>query len=111
MGERAAYLCVEVHPAQLGELARLRTAWAVEQGGTAADGFDERFAHWWKRQRGQRHAWLVRDETGRAVAMGTVAVFERMPHPGLPDARWAHVGNVWVDPAHRRRGVGTLLME
>ena len=28
----------------------------------------------------------------------------------MPDARWPYVGNVWVDPAHRRRGVATLLM-
>jgi len=29
----------------------------------------------------------------------------------VPDVRWAYVANVWVDPGHRRRGVGRLLME
>jgi GNAT superfamily N-acetyltransferase len=33
-----------------------------------------------------------------------------MPRPGVPDVRWAYVANVWVDPGHRHRGVGRLLM-
>jgi GNAT superfamily N-acetyltransferase len=110
MGERAAYLCVKADAGNLAELAQLRTAWTVEQGGAPAEDFVERFEAWWEGQQGRRHAWLVHDGSDRAVAMGNVAVFERMPRPGLPDARWAYVGNVWVDPAHRRRGVATLLM-
>lgn len=42
--------------------------------------------------------------------MVNLAVFERMPRPGLPDARWAYVGNLWVDPRHRRRGVASAMM-
>ncbi|MGL5853495.1 MAG: GNAT family N-acetyltransferase [Phycicoccus sp.] len=34
-----------------------------------------------------------------------------MPQPGRADIRWAYVANVWVEPAHRRRGVGRLLMD
>ncbi len=34
-----------------------------------------------------------------------------MPRPGAPDTRWAYVANVWIDPKHRRRGVGRLVME
>ena len=30
MGERAAYICAEVGPDDLDELARLRVAWTVE---------------------------------------------------------------------------------
>jgi GNAT superfamily N-acetyltransferase len=72
--------------------------------------FDERLRVWWDRQGGHRHAWLVRDEDDEAVGMANVQVFERMPRPGVPDSRWAYVANVWVDEAHRRRGVGTDLM-
>ncbi|SRR5690349_18221966 len=113
MDERAAYVCVQADADRLpvlSQLAELRTAWAVEQGGAAAEGFEERLGAWWAAQHGHRHAWLVHDDGGRPVAMGNVAVFDRMPRPGMPDARWAYVGNVWVDPAHRRRGVATLLM-
>ena len=42
--------------------------------------------------------------------MVNVAVFERMPHAGLPDARWAYLANLWVEPDRRRRGVASALV-
>ena len=52
-----------------------------------------------------------RSVRGLAVGMVNAAVFERMPRPGRRTGRWAYVANVWVDPDHRRRGVGTLMMD
>jgi GNAT superfamily N-acetyltransferase len=99
-------------PDHLADLAAMRTAWTVEQRpGAAEDGFAERLGRWWEHQHGVRHAWAARDATGAAVGMANLQVFDRMPRPGAPDARWAYVANVWVDPAHRLRGIGRLLVD
>lgn len=98
-------------PADLADLAAMRTAWTREQVDTEEPGFEERLSAWWGRQGGSRHVWAVRTVDGTAVAMANVQVFERMPRPGLPDARWTYLANVWTDPAHRRRGVGRLLLD
>jgi GNAT superfamily N-acetyltransferase len=45
-----------------------------------------------------------------AIGMANQAACERMAHVGVPVRRWGYVGNVWVDPVHRRRGVATALM-
>jgi GNAT superfamily N-acetyltransferase len=99
----------------LADLARMRLAWSADQGLHATDGaaledFGERMRRWWDQQSGHRRAWVARTEVGDAVGMANAAVFERMPKPAVPPSRWAYVANVWVDPAHRRRGVGGLLM-
>lgn len=98
-------------PADLADLAAMRAAWTREHVATEEPGFEERLGAWWARQAGSRHVWVARTVDGTAVAMANVHVFERMPRPGLPDARWAYLANVWTDPAHRRRGVGRLLLE
>ena len=114
MAERAAYVCRQVSlddADDVDELVRLRLDWSRAQGLDATADFADRFRRWWAEQSGHRVAWLARPaEGGSAVAMANVTVFERMPRPGTPDARWAYVGNVWVDVEHRRRGVGAALM-
>jgi GNAT superfamily N-acetyltransferase len=116
MGERAAYTCLEVgrgpaaDPRDLADLARLRSDWTVAQGGSAAAGFEAELRAWWLADAGDRRAWLARDRDGVAVGMANVQVFHRMPRPGRVAGRWAYVANVWVDGAHRRRGVGADLM-
>ena len=42
--------------------------------------------------------------------MVNVAVFERMPHAGRPDAHWAYLANLWVEPDRRRRGIASALL-
>lgn len=100
----------------LAELTRMRLAWSAEQGLKATDDaaladFADRMQRWWDQQAGHRNAWVARTPGGVAVGMANAAVFERMPKPGTPPTRWAYGANVWVDPSHRRRGVGGLLME
>jgi GNAT superfamily N-acetyltransferase len=110
------YAVVEAGADALGDLTRMRLAWSAEHGlaatGDAAlDAFRDRMQRWWDQQSGHRRAWAVRDAAGTAVGMANLSVFTRMPRPGVPDVHWAYVANVWVDPAHRCRGVGRLLMQ
>lgn len=96
---------------ELTHVARLRTDWAVGKGLAAADPavFLAEVTQWWRRQGDGRHLWLTWSGE-RPVAMANLAVFERMPRPGRPRARWGYVGNLWVDVEHRRRGVASSLM-
>ena len=109
-GEHAAYRVLEAGERELGELTRMRLAWSAEHGLTATDDFPERMRQWWDQQAGPRRAWVARDVEGEAAGMANLLVFTRMPRPGVPDVRWGYVANVWVDPGHRRGGVGRLLM-
>jgi GNAT superfamily N-acetyltransferase len=110
MGDRAAYVVVDAGEEHLADLARMRTAWTVEQGGAPEEGFAARFRAWWASEEGHRLAWVAAVPAGPVVGMANLSVFERMPRPGRDAGRWAYVANVWVDPAHRRRGVATQLM-
>ncbi len=104
------YAVAEAGADELGDLTRMRLAWSAEHGLAATDDFTDRMRQWWDQQSGHRRAWVVRETAGAAVGMANVSVFTRMPRPGVPDVHWAYVANVWVNPAHRRRGVGRLLM-
>lgn len=55
--------------------------------------------------------WFVEDE-GQVVAGGGVLLRDlwSMPQVLVP-ARNAHVGNVYTEPTHRRRGLARLIME
>ena len=116
MAERAAYFCVRAGADDVGELARLRTDWTIEQGGAADPAFELSCApvvglgrlappclagptrRWSHARAGRGHG-----ERGRLRA-------DAQTRAG-PTGRWAYVANVWVDPDHRRRGVGRLLMD
>jgi GNAT superfamily N-acetyltransferase len=106
-----AHVVRQATSADLPALTILRAAWGAAQGRTAGEGDDlgERLRRWWERQGGLRVAWLA-TEGERPVGMVTLAVFERMPHEGAPDARWAHLANLWVEPDRRRRGVASTLV-
>lgn len=98
-------------PDHLADLAAMRAAWAGEHSDATEDAFVERLGAWWAAQGGARHAFVARDADGAPVGMANCQVFDRMPRPGRPDVRWGYVANVWTDPAHRRRGVGRLVLD
>jgi len=71
--------------------AELRRAWTQEQEGDCADpGFDQCLAGWFSRAAPRRITWLAESDD-RAVGMMNLAVFERMPRPGRPPARWGYL--------------------
>ncbi|HLM95842.1 MAG TPA: GNAT family N-acetyltransferase [Acidimicrobiales bacterium] len=92
-------------------LAQFRSVWTAEvHPGGADTAFADRFSSWLDAQRGWRTFWIARDDA-RPVGMVNLLVIERMPRPGLPSGGWGYLGNLFVLPAYRRSGVGTLLVE
>lgn len=58
------------------------------------------------------YAWLVEDtDTGAIVAGGGLSILPWPPGPGYMLDRLAFVYNVYVEPAHRRRGLARRVME
>jgi GNAT superfamily N-acetyltransferase len=96
--------------ADLAAIARLRRELTVEQDGDRGDPeFEERFAAWWARESSRRIMWLA-EAGGRPVGAMNLAVFERMPSPGRPPARWGYLGNAFVAAAYRNQGIGGQLL-
>jgi GNAT superfamily N-acetyltransferase len=60
---------------------------------------------------GTYRAWVVEDETGGVVAGGGATIIPWPPGPRYPGNRLAFVYNVYVEPAHRRRGLAKRVME
>jgi GNAT superfamily N-acetyltransferase len=91
-------------------VAALRAAWTEEWHDATPDcGYAERFAAWWASEGAQRLTWLAWADAV-PVGMVNLAVFERMPSPGRAPSRWGHLGNAYVRPDWRSRGVGTALL-
>jgi len=108
--------CVEIRPGgpdDVAALARLRREWRLERHGIALDAdstFEDRFGAWYADQldRGSR-VWLAYHDDA-PIGMLLLFVHERMPEPVRDPGRWGYVGNVYVRPEHRDRGVGRGLL-
>ncbi len=60
---------------------------------------------------GTYRAWVVDDQHGRIVGGGGATLLPWPPAPGTRGDRIAFVYNVYVEPAHRRRGLARRIME
>jgi GNAT superfamily N-acetyltransferase len=60
---------------------------------------------------GAYRAWLVATGSGEVAAGAGITVVPWPPGPRYPGERLAFVYNVYTEPAHRRRGLGRLLMD
>ncbi len=108
-----------VRPADAGDaplVAACRREWAMERADRDAavsdTAYPQRFERWWGATSAARRTWLALPQGAdpQPVGMVNATVYPRMPSPGRPDASWAYVGQLWVAPSHRRRGLGRLLM-
>ena len=97
-------------PADVDGVAALRALW----DGSAdhpddAEGFADRFAQWLATEGDRRTIWLAATG-GEDVGMASLFEYRRMPRPGRLDSRWGYVGNMFVRPEHRGRGIGSALL-
>ena len=101
----------EVSTQDRTDLAAHRRAWSEEVSGGALDddGFEERFARWSAAEE-TRRVMFVAIVGGVEVDMVNLAAFERMPRPDQAGSRWCYLGNAYVLPKHRDRGVGVALL-
>jgi GNAT superfamily N-acetyltransferase len=97
-------------PADGAAVAALRAVWTFEwRGEVADDAYPERFAAWWAEEGARRLTWLAW-AGGEPVGMVNLTVFDRMPAPGRTPSQWGYLGNAFVLPAWRSRGIGTALL-
>ena len=94
----------------LHTLIELRARWTAERRDERADGtFASRFAQWFDDEAPQRTFWLA-EVDATAVGMVNLAVFTRMPAPADDAGGWGYLGNMYVEPDYRNRGIGSLLL-
>ena len=97
-------------PEDIAAVAKLRRQWTEENAGHPIDdpGYEERFARWVAGN--DRPTWVaVRD--GEVIGMVNLAVFDRMPRPGVGSSRWGYLANAYVVAEFRSAGVGKLLVD
>ncbi|MCZ2404734.1 GNAT family N-acetyltransferase [Paenarthrobacter sp. Z7-10] len=97
-------------PHETSDLIRLRALWTAEQAGAPVDDpdFEDRYRAW---QENNKRIMFVAELDGTPIGMLNLMVFERMPKPGKKSSCWVYLGNVFVSPDHRNRGVGGKLLE
>jgi GNAT superfamily N-acetyltransferase len=92
-------------------IAGLRRAWTAEEHGDVADpGFEARFLDWYERESARRICWLG-ELSGESAGMMNLAIFERMPRPGIDAGTWGYLANAFVLAPHRNQGIGARLLE
>ena len=94
--------------ADLESLVRLRATW---RGHDTTPEFRDAFTAWFQREGATRWWWLAADDDVGAVGMANLKVYDRMPSPAAPASRWGYLGNLFVLPEHRGRGIGGRLVE
>jgi GNAT superfamily N-acetyltransferase len=92
-------------------IAALRRTWIAEDHGEVADeGFESRFRDWYERESSRRISWLA-EVSGKPVGMMNLAIFVRMPRPGLDAGTWGYLADAFMLEPYRNRGIGRLLLD
>jgi len=107
----------QTRPASVADaevLVHHRIAMFTEMGVPVdAAALDARFRPWLAEMmpQGLYRAWLVEAEDGAVVSGGGITIIQWPPGPRYLNDRLAFVYNVYTEPAHRRRGLGRLVMD
>jgi len=119
MGRKPLNEPIAIRRANVGDaaaIARHRAAMFRDMGELSQDDFEvlRKASEDWLAPRlasGEYVGWLV-EQNGVVVAGGGVLLREMWPVPGCcRTGRWAHVGSVYTEPSHRRRGLARSVME
>ncbi|MGW0041738.1 ribosomal protein S18-alanine N-acetyltransferase [Rhodococcus sp. NPDC003348] len=94
-----SYALTEMRPADAERCAELETLLFAGDGPWSAAAFRSELAH------PHNHYFVVRDEAGAVVGYAGIALLGT-----VTDAEF-EVHTIGVDPAHRRRGLGSLLLD
>jgi GNAT superfamily N-acetyltransferase len=109
-----AYRVREASLADADALVRHRIAMFTDMGVTIdASALDGAFRAWLAETMtaGAYRAWLIETERGAIVAGGGMTVLPWPPGPHNVSRKLAFVYNVYVEPAHRRRGLARRIMD
>ncbi len=88
-------------------LAGLRAKW---RGYELTPEFLDQFEGWFIGEQSSRWWWLAEADS-EPIGMLNLKVFDRMPSPAAPTSRWGYLGNLFVVPSHRGRGIGGQLID
>ena len=87
-------------------VAQLRAEWSAD---LTDPSFAARIADWMHAEGDRRTTWLA-FAGDVAVGLGSLFEYRRMPKPREPDVCWGYIGNMFVRPAWRGRGIGAALL-
>ena len=100
-------------PDDVPELARLLWDHASPEEQTRQEvaPFAADLAVWWAARDGEHEVVVARSEDGGLVGMAWLALLPRVPRPGCSTRVSGDLQSVYVEPAHRGRGLGAALIE
>lgn len=94
-----SYVLTEMRPVDAERCAELETLLFAGDGPWSADAFRAELSH------AHNRYFVIRDESGTVLGYAGIALL------GNGAGAESEVHTIGVDPAHRRRGLGTLLLD
>ena len=61
-------------------------------------------------ERGEGAFWLLEDEGGAPVGSCAATMYHLPPKPFARTGLYVYVSSMWIDPEHRRRGLGKAML-
>ena len=91
-------------------IAALNVQFARDLGLPSEPGYLERFAAVWLAERPDRPTWIA-ESRGQHAGLLSARRLRPLPFPSRAEVSWLYVGNLFVGPDHRKRGIGRALIE
>lgn len=110
---------MEVREAALSDIevvAQLRLEFLAAHRGVAAGTFSEQFRAETEafvrrhQEAASLRSWLA-ESKGRQVGVASMLILDLAPRPEDASGREGYIINMYVDPGHRRQGVGSALLD